>query len=135
MLAGYETSSVCILWTLYLLSTHPEIQEKLANEVINTIGKDKLPNGIYFFKKNLKFIFTIILSLTFFHLAEDIDKMPYLFNVLRESLRFCPPIPYVYRRASEDVNLGGYTIPKNVLSLSFFLCFLFIYIFHPLRRL
>ena len=49
-----------------------------------------------------------------FFIAEDIDKMPYLFNVLRESLRFCPPIPYVVRRASEDVNLGGYTIPKNV---------------------
>ena len=43
--------------------------------------------------------------------------MPYLFKVLRESLRFYPPIPIVFRRASEAVDLGGYSIPKNVCSI------------------
>jgi cytochrome P450 len=89
LLAGYETSSVCILWTLYTLAKRPDIQQKLAEEIIGVIGKDRAPT------------------------PEDIDKMPYLFNVLRESLRFYPPIPYVFRRASQDVELGGHLIPKD----------------------
>jgi len=91
LLAGYETSSVCILWTLYALAKHPKIQQQLADEVISVLGSDRAPT------------------------ADDIDRLPYLLNVLRESLRFYPPIPFVFRRASENVELGGYTVPKDTL--------------------
>jgi cytochrome P450 len=40
--------------------------------------------------------------------------MPYLYKVIRESLRICPPIPVVFRKATEDVTLSGYFIPKGV---------------------
>jgi hypothetical protein len=30
---------------MHLLSRHPEIQQKLADEVISVLGKDKLPTG------------------------------------------------------------------------------------------
>lgn len=89
LLAGYETSSVCILWTLHLLSKYQDIQQKLADEVISVIGRDRNPS------------------------AEDIDQMPYLQKVVQESLRICPPIPLVARRASEDVYIKGHLIPKD----------------------
>jgi len=89
LLAGYETSSTCILWTMHLLALHPDIQEKLAEEIRSVIGTDRAPS------------------------ADDIDKMQYMYKVLRESLRIRPPIPFVLRHASEDTSLGGYFIPKN----------------------
>ena len=33
MLAGYETTSTALAFTTYLLATHPEVQERLANEI------------------------------------------------------------------------------------------------------
>jgi hypothetical protein len=40
--------------------------------------------------------------------------MPYLFKVMRESMRYRPPVPFVARRVAEDVTLGDYFIPKDV---------------------
>ena len=40
--------------------------------------------------------------------------MPYLDRVVKEVLRWRPPIPMVFRSASEDVQLGGFLIPKGV---------------------
>ena len=33
MLAGYETTSTVLAFATYLLATHPEVQERLANEI------------------------------------------------------------------------------------------------------
>ena len=33
MLAGYETTSAALTFVTYLLATHPEVQERLANEI------------------------------------------------------------------------------------------------------
>ena len=33
MLAGYETTSTTLAFATYLLATHPEVQERLANEI------------------------------------------------------------------------------------------------------
>lgn len=53
--------------------------------------------------------------------------MPYLHKVIQESLRVCPPIPVVVRRASEDLTIRDFQIPKGVryfhFSTSYFYCF------------
>lgn len=41
MLAGNETSSTALTWTLHLLSLHPEIQDRLREEV--TAVQDERP--------------------------------------------------------------------------------------------
>lgn len=42
--------------------------------------------------------------------------------VLREMLRTAPPVPFVYREALQDLDVGGYKVPKvpasSLLTLS-----------------
>src|SRR5262245_50496967 len=38
LLAGHETSATCLAWAFYLLSTHPNIQEKACKEVDEIFG-------------------------------------------------------------------------------------------------
>ena len=39
MTAGYDTTAVALSWLTYELSLHPDIQEKLANEINEQVGK------------------------------------------------------------------------------------------------
>lgn len=88
LIAGHETSALGITWTLHLLAHHPEIQKKLHEEV------QKI-NGI-----------------------EDIDLMnfsnlSYTQKVIKESLRYYPPIWNIVRRATKEDEIGGYHIPSG----------------------
>jgi len=91
LLAGYETSSTALLWTMLILSERTDLQEKLAEEVISVLGKDGVPS------------------------ADDVEaeKMPFLDRVVKESLRWRPPIPTVMRNVGHDTALGEYFLPKG----------------------
>ena len=44
----------------------------------------------------------------------DIYKLPYLQAIIKETLRLHPPVPFLLpRKAERDVDIGGYTIPKD----------------------
>ncbi len=47
--------------------------------------------------------------------VESLDKMKYLNNVWKESLRMCPPAHTLIRQTTSNVELGGYLIPKNTM--------------------
>jgi cytochrome P450 len=47
--------------------------------------------------------------------AVDPDKLPYLDNVCRESLRYIPPIPMTVRQSLKDDVLGGYHVPSGTV--------------------
>ena len=64
--AGHETTSVAVTWALYLLSIHPEVQERLRKEV-QTLDLDDSPS------------------------FEQVESLRYLNNVCREVVRFIPP--------------------------------------------
>ncbi len=88
LVAGHETSSLGLSWTLYLLAGHPDIQEKARMEV------DKI------------------------NALEDIDlhdfsNLTYLQKVIKESLRIYPPVWNIVREAQEPDEVGGYLIPKG----------------------
>lgn len=51
IVAGYETTSTALGYTIYLLALHPEIQEKVYEEIRNTISK-----VLYFFKLQTTFL-------------------------------------------------------------------------------
>ena len=44
MQAGGETTSNTINFTIKLLAAYPFVQEKMYQEILQVIGKDRLPN-------------------------------------------------------------------------------------------
>ena len=89
MLAGHETSSVSMTWTLYELARHPDIAEQIREET-RAVMKDST-------------------QLTWSKLAE----MKFLGNVIKESLRRHSPAAMTLRVAKEKDVIGGYEIPKG----------------------
>ncbi|KAJ7579317.1 cytochrome P450 [Mycena floridula] len=82
LIAGHETTSGMLSFTVYLLLRHPEAMSKLRAEVDTVIGARPLQK-------------------------EDLTKLPYLTAVMRESMRVCPPVPMRSTSAIEDTTIGG----------------------------
>ena len=91
-LAGHETTALALTWTWVLLSKHPELEGKLADEWARVLG-GRTPE------------------------LEDMDSLPYTHAVLTESMRLYPPVYVIGREATTDLELGGYRIRRghNVL--------------------
>lgn len=98
--AGHDTTATAVAWTVHLLSTHPDIQSRLRDEI-----KDHMP-----------FLFDQDTRLDESKLnAADPDKLPYMDNVCRESLRYIPPIPMTVRQSLKDDTLGQYRVPGGTV--------------------
>jgi cytochrome P450 len=87
-LAGHETTAVTLTWTLYLLSTHPEVEAKLLEELHRVLGERPPAVG-------------------------DLRQLPYTERVVKESMRLFPPAYVVGREALNDFTLAGYKIPAG----------------------
>ncbi|KAH0464108.1 hypothetical protein IEQ34_006894 [Dendrobium chrysotoxum] len=86
-IAGSDTSSVAIVWAMKELIRHPKVMHKAQLEVGEVLnGKRILEQG-------------------------DINKLRYLNQVIKETLRLHPIAPLVPRLCCEIVELAGYTIP------------------------
>ncbi|KAL5512215.1 hypothetical protein ACEPAG_3500 [Sanghuangporus baumii] len=77
ILAGYETTSISLTWSLIELSLHPEKQDRLRSELAEFTNKDPTYNQ-----------FT--------------SGLPYLDAVTRETLRLHPPLSQTGRVAKYD---------------------------------
>lgn len=88
--AGSETTSSSIEWAMAELLRNPESMRKVKEQLNSVL----VPN------QKIK--------------ESDIDRLPYLHAVVKETLRLHPPIPLLLPRNSmEDTNFMGYHIPKN----------------------
>jgi len=90
ILAGNETTSVALAWTLYEVAKNPHIQERMRAELLETFPDDDN-------------------ELTW----EKLEKLQYMENVIKESLRLHSPADIVGRVALSDVEIGGYLVPKG----------------------
>jgi cytochrome P450 len=88
MFAGYDTTSLMLSFTLYLLNMNRDCEALLHKEAVEVLG-DRLPG------------------------FDDIAKLKYTQCVLKESLRFYPPAPLTARTLQEDLELEGHIIPKG----------------------
>lgn len=88
MLAGHETSANALAWTLYLLSIHPEVEDRLFNEIGAAVGDNPAT-------------------------AADLSAMPFLKQVVQESMRIFPPVWAIARRSEEPAEYNGFYIPEK----------------------
>lgn len=82
MVAGHETTSHALTWTLALLARHPTVRERLQAEVDQVLG-DRAAT------------------------ADDVDRLPFTQAVLNESMRLYPPAWTIERDAVAGDTLAG----------------------------
>ncbi|MFF5497612.1 cytochrome P450 [Streptomyces aquilus] len=88
MNAAIETTATALAWTLYELTQHPEIEERLRAELAAVCAGRPLRE-------------------------EDLDQLSYARQVLQEGVRKYGPAWMVTRTATRDVDLDGYRIPRG----------------------
>ncbi|XP_036233923.2 probable cytochrome P450 313a4 [Bactrocera oleae] len=90
--ASYETSVGAAYTCLVMLAMHPEIQERVFQE-IRSVFPDEITSVEY----------------------DDLKKLPYLDMFISEALRLVPPITYIGRQTVNDTHelCPGVILPKN----------------------
>jgi cytochrome P450 len=88
--AGHETTANAMTWTFYLLSRHPEVAGKLRAEVAQALG-GRSPT------------------------YQDLGRMPYTLQVLKESMRLYPPVYAISRRAVRDVPVDDFVVKRGTI--------------------
>ncbi|VAH43419.1 unnamed protein product [Triticum turgidum subsp. durum] len=88
--AGHDTSSHLLTWTMFLLSTHPEWQEKLREEVLRECGNGA-PTG------------------------DMLNKLQLVNMFLLETLRLYGPVAVIQRKAGSDLEVGGIKVPEGTV--------------------
>ncbi len=86
--AGHETSANALTWTLFLLSQHPQIAQDVVDE-LQSVLNGEAPT------------------------VEQLQKLPLLERVIKESMRVLTPVPWNGRVTSQATELGGYELPKG----------------------
>ncbi|CAL1395942.1 unnamed protein product [Linum trigynum] len=93
--AGTDTSATTIEWAMSLLLNHPNILNKARAELDVVVGNNRLVE------------------------ESDYAKLPYLQNIINETLRLYPAAPLlVPHYSSEDCTIGGYHIPKGTMLMA-----------------
>ncbi|KAL3206390.1 hypothetical protein MRX96_040120 [Rhipicephalus microplus] len=84
-IAGFETTATGLSYIFFALAKHPDVQEKLRQEVIDAVGT----HGLLDYDTVMK-------------------KLKYLAKVVDEGLRLYPPaLTFVTRQAKEDFEYNG----------------------------
>ena len=94
IVAGHETTALALSWALYLLATHPEIQERARTEARAAI-KGKAAT------------------------EAELADAPYIRQILDETMRLYPPVGFLARTVHEKDVLGGRDVrPKETIFLA-----------------
>ncbi|NXU29494.1 CP3AT protein, partial [Thalassarche chlororhynchos] len=89
--AGYETTSSTLSYLSYNLATHPDVQQRLQDEIDANLPNKATPT------------------------YNAIMQMEYLDMVVNETLRLFPPGGRIERVCKKTVEFNGVTIPKGMV--------------------
>jgi cytochrome P450 len=89
LVAGHETTSQALTWSLYLLTLFPEWQERVREEVLCVVGARVS--------------------------RENIGKLSLLDQVFQEAMRLYSPVPILMRLTTHPVTIGGVSLKKGAM--------------------
>lgn len=97
LMAGQHSSSVTSSWIMLRLASEPEVQEELYQEQLGVFNEPSKP-------------------VTY----NDLEKLPLLRNIIRETLRLHPPIHSIMRKVKNPLPVEGtsWVIPSSHLVLA-----------------
>ncbi|MEY2849521.1 MAG: hypothetical protein RI885_2188 [Actinomycetota bacterium] len=84
-IAGHETTGNTLVWAYLMLSRHPDVRRRMAEEISSVVG-DRLPT------------------------MEDYHSLAYTEAVVKETLRLYPPAWLHVVRAAVDVEIAGHPV-------------------------
>jgi len=88
LLAGHETSSNALLWTFEQLARHPDVEARLLEELRRELQGTAATSA-------------------------DLARLPYLKQVVQETMRVRPPVWAIARRSHQDEMMRGYHVPAG----------------------
>jgi len=86
IVAGHDTTASTLNWTWYLISQHPEVEQRLSNELN---------------------------YLTTFSELDDLPRFVYTRQIIDEAMRLYPAGWLLTRKALRDDRLGEYFVPAG----------------------
>ncbi|GMH17140.1 hypothetical protein Nepgr_018981 [Nepenthes gracilis] len=90
LIGGTNTTTTTVEWVMAELLRKPKMFKKAQAELEDVVGKGNLVE------------------------EDDIARLPYLRPVVKETFRMHPPVPFLIpRKVIIDVELSGFTVPKN----------------------
>jgi cytochrome P450 len=84
-LAGHETSASALAWALYLLATHPDVQNRVAAEVASLGDTPDF---------------------------SQLSRLKFTRDVFREVLRLYPPVPMMVRQNAKPEEMRGRSVAR-----------------------
>ncbi|GAB4576399.1 MAG: cytochrome P450 [Anaerolineae bacterium] len=88
LIAGHDTTTALLAWALHLLTAHPAVLARVQSEVETVLGGS--PPTL-----------------------ESAARLPYLSQVIDETLRLYPPVHLGSRLVAEDVPFQDYVLPAG----------------------
>ncbi|XWS56243.1 hypothetical protein CRYUN_Cryun09bG0069200 [Craigia yunnanensis] len=88
-MAGTETSSIAVRWAMGELINHPQVFKKLRQEINSVTGGGRLVK------------------------ESDVQNLPYLQAVVKETMRLHPPSVTLLRQSNEDCKIDGFNLKSK----------------------
>ncbi|KAH6816157.1 hypothetical protein C2S51_020977 [Perilla frutescens var. frutescens] len=92
-IAGTDTTGTSLSWAMTALMKNPSAMKKVQEEIRSLVGNKRSVD------------------------EDDIEKLPYLKAVVKETLRLYPPVPFTPKETTEACIIDGYEIDAKTFVL------------------